>query len=86
MKIIKRIENKLATNEVEGHAGAGVVQVEMTGFEIKDLTIKQAILAQKDEILLSDLITTAVNKALEKQIDYAKQQFLNPTAFLDVLK
>jgi len=59
---------------------------EMTGFEIKGLTIKQAILAQKDEILLSDLITTATNKALEKQIEYVKQQFVNPNILFDVSK
>jgi len=62
----KRLQDELATVEVEGQSGAGLVKVVMTcRHEVKRVTIDPSLLSD-DKDMLEDLITAAVNDAVRK--------------------
>jgi DNA-binding YbaB/EbfC family protein len=63
---MKRLQDELATVEVEGQAGAGLVKVVMTcRHEVKRVTIDPSLLSD-DKDMLEDLVTAAVNDAVRK--------------------
>jgi len=63
---MKRLQDELATVEVEGQSGAGLVKVVMTcRHEVKRVTIDPSLLSD-DKDMLEDLITAAVNDAVRK--------------------
>ena len=63
---MKRLQVELATVEVEGQSGAGLVKVVMTcRHEVKRVTIDPSLLSD-DKDMLEDLITAAVNDAVRK--------------------
>jgi nucleoid-associated protein EbfC len=60
---LKKAQEELATLEVTGEAGAGMVKVQMTGrHDIKRVTIDPSLL-QEDKEMLEDLLAAAVNDA-----------------------
>ena len=62
-KAQEEIENRVA----EGTAGGGVVKVEITGaFRVRSVTIEPDAVDPDDVGMLEDLITAAMNEALEK--------------------
>lgn len=63
---MKKMQDQLASLEVEGQSGAGMVKVVVTcGGECKRVTIDPSLLAD-DKDMLEDLVTAAVNDALRK--------------------
>src|SRR6478752_7388905 len=63
---MKRLQDELATVEVEGQSGSGLVKVVMTcRHEVKRVTIDPSLLSD-DKDMLEDLITAAVNDAVRK--------------------
>ena len=63
---MKRMQEQLATVEVEGHAGAGLVKVVMTcSNDVKRVTIDPSLLAD-DKDMLEDLVAAAVNDAVRR--------------------
>ena len=63
---LKKAQAELATVEVEGQSGAGLVKVVMTcKNDVKRVTIDPSLLAD-DKDMLEDLVTAAVNDALRK--------------------
>ncbi|HYL17869.1 MAG TPA: YbaB/EbfC family nucleoid-associated protein [Burkholderiales bacterium] len=63
---MKRLQDELATVEVEGQSGAGLVKVVMTcRHEVKRVTIDPSLLSD-DKDMLEDLVTAAVNDAVRK--------------------
>ena len=63
---MKRLQDELATVEVEGQSGAGLVKVVMTcRHEVKRVTIDPSLLAD-DKDMLEDLVVAAVNDAVRK--------------------
>jgi DNA-binding YbaB/EbfC family protein len=63
---MRRMQEQLATQEVEGQAGAGLVKVTMTcRHDVKRVTIDPSVVGD-DRELLEDLVAAAVNDAVRK--------------------
>jgi hypothetical protein len=63
---MKRMQEQLATLEVEGQSGAGLVKVTMTcRHDVKRVAIDPSLLAD-DRDMLEDLVAAAVNDAVRK--------------------
>lgn len=63
---MQQAQRELATTEVEGQAGAGMVKVLMTGrYDVRRVTIDEMVMAE-DKDLLEDLLAAAVNDAVKK--------------------
>ena len=70
---MKKIQEEIASLEVEGQAGAGLVKVVMTGrHDVKRVTIDPTLLSE-DKDMLEDLVAAAVNDAVRK-IEAASQE------------
>jgi DNA-binding YbaB/EbfC family protein len=63
---MKKMQEQLATLEVEGQSGAGMVKVVMTcKHDVKRVAIDPSLLAD-DKDMLEDLVAAAVNDAVRK--------------------
>jgi len=63
---MRRMQESLASLEVEGQAGAGMVKVQMTcKHEVKRVYIDPSLLAD-DREMLEDLVTAAFNDAAKR--------------------
>src|SRR5438046_9169051 len=63
---MKRVQEELATVEVEGQSGAGLVKVVMTcRHDVKRVSIDPSLLSD-DKDMLEDLVAAAVNDAARK--------------------
>ena len=63
---MRKMQEQLATIEVEGQAGAGMVKVIMTcRHDVKRVTIDPSLLSD-DKEMLEDLIAAAVNDAVRR--------------------
>lgn len=63
---LKKAQEELATIEVEGESGAGLVKVVMTcKHDVKRITIDPSLLAD-DKDMLEDLVAAAINDAVQK--------------------
>jgi nucleoid-associated protein EbfC len=64
---MKKMQEQLATVEVEGQAGAGMVKVVMTcRHDVKRVSIDPQLLADDDKEMLEDLVAAAVNDAVRR--------------------
>ena len=64
---MERFQQKIAQITAEGDAGGGMVKVRVNGkMEVLSCTLSEEALKLNDGELLEDLITAAVNQALEK--------------------
>lgn len=63
---LKRMQEQLATHEVEGQSGAGMVKVVMTcRHDVKRVTIDESLL-KEDKDMLEDLVAAAINDAVRR--------------------
>ena len=63
---MKKVQDELATTEVEGQSGAGMVKVVMTcRHDVKRVTIDESLL-KDDKEMLEDLVAAAMNDAVRK--------------------
>jgi len=63
---MKKVQEQLASTEVEGQSGAGMVKVVMTcRHDVKRVTIDDSLL-KDDKDMLEDLIAAAVNDAVRR--------------------
>jgi len=63
---LKKAQEELATIEVEGQSGAGLVKVQMTcKHDVKRVTIDPSLLAE-DKDMLEDLVAAAINDAVRR--------------------
>jgi DNA-binding YbaB/EbfC family protein len=63
---MKRMQEELATIEVEGQSGAGMVKVVMTcRYDVKRVSLDESLL-KDDKDMLEDLIAAAVNDAVRR--------------------
>lgn len=70
-----RIQAELAETEVEGTAGGGVVRAVATGTQqLRSVTIDPSAVDPPDVEMLQDLVTAAVNDALEASRRLAEQK------------
>ena len=64
---MEEIKNRLDTITVEGNAGDGAVQVEVTGNRVvKNIKIEDALLTLNRKEELQELLETAINIGMEK--------------------
>jgi len=69
---MEKAQQELATVEVTGQAGGGMVQIVMTGkHDVKRVSIEDALL-EDDKEMLEDLIAAAVNDAV-RQVEKTSQ-------------
>jgi hypothetical protein len=79
---MKRMQEQLATMEVEGQAGAGMVKVVMTcKHEVKRVSIDPSVMGE-DREMLEDLVTTALNDAVRKVETTTNEKMSGMTAGL----
>jgi DNA-binding YbaB/EbfC family protein len=70
---MQKVQAELATVEVEGQAGSGMVKVIMTcAHEVRRVSLDDNVLTD-DKEMLEDLIVLAVNDALKK-VELTSQQ------------
>ena len=63
---MSKLQEQLASIEVEGQSGAGMVKVTMTGrHDVKRVNIDPSLLAD-DKEMLEDLVAAAINDAARK--------------------
>ncbi|MFZ5556879.1 MAG: YbaB/EbfC family nucleoid-associated protein [Pseudomonadota bacterium] len=64
---LKKVQEELASVEVEGQAGAGMVKVVMTcRHDVKRVAIDASLVTGEDKDMLEDLIAAAVNDAVRR--------------------
>jgi len=76
---MQRAQEEIATTEVQGESGAGLVKVVMTGrHDVKRVDIDPSLLAADTE-MLEDLIAAAVNDA-NRRVEKAAQDKMSNVA------
>ena len=71
---MKKAQAELATVEVEGQAGSGMVKVSMTcAHEVRRVTIDPSLLSD-DKEMLEDLIVAALNDAVKQAAAVSQQK------------
>ncbi len=77
---VKKVQDSLATIEVEGQSGAGLVKVTMTcKNDVKRVVIDPSLLGD-DKDMLEDLVAAAVNDAVRKAEATASEKMAAVTA------
>ncbi|TAK86895.1 MAG: YbaB/EbfC family nucleoid-associated protein [Aquabacterium sp.] len=77
---LKRAQDELATIEVEGQSGAGLVKVVMTcKHDVKRVTIDPSLLAE-DKDMLEDLVAAAFNDGLRRAEETSQEKMSKLTA------
>jgi DNA-binding YbaB/EbfC family protein len=72
---MERIQAELSETQAEGSAGGGVVRAVVTGKQtLVSITIDPAAVDPEDVEMLQDLVTAAVNDALEASRRLAEQK------------
>lgn len=70
---MQKVQSELASVEVEGLAGSGMVKVTMTcGHEVRRVSLDDSLLSD-DKEMLEDLIVLALNDAMKK-VEAVSQQ------------
>ncbi len=78
---MKKAQDELATVEVEGQSGSGMVKVTMTcAHELRRVTLDGSVMDDKE--MLEDLIVAAVNDANKKAAQTTEQRMSGLTAKL----
>lgn len=77
---LKKAQEELATIEVEGQSGAGLVKVVMTcKHDVKRITIDPSLLAD-DKDMLEDLVAAAFNDGVRRAEDVSQAKMGKLTA------
>jgi DNA-binding YbaB/EbfC family protein len=81
---MKKAQAELATVEVEGQSGSGLVKVTMTcAHEVRRVQIADSLLAD-DKEMLEDLIVAAMNDAVKQAEAVSQQRMSGFTAGLNL--
>ncbi len=71
---LQKAQEELASVEVTGQAGGGVVSVTMTGrHEVRGVTIDETLIGD-DKEMLEDLLVAAINDAVNRVAETTQQQ------------
>lgn len=77
---LKRTQDELASLEVEGQAGSGLVKVLMTGkHDVKRVSIDASLLTD-DKEMLEDLVASAFNDGLRQAEAMSQEKMSKVTA------
>ena len=81
---MKKAQAELATVEVEGQAGSGMVKVTMTcAHEVRRVQLADTLLAD-DKEMLEDLIAAAMNDAVKQAAAVSQQRMSGFTAGMNL--
>ncbi len=81
---MQKAQQDAANAEVHGESGAGMVKVVMNGrHDVRKVTIDPSLMGE-DKELLEDLLAAAVNDAVRKIEEQAKQQMADLTGGLQM--
>jgi nucleoid-associated protein EbfC len=79
---MRRMQESLATTEVEGQSGAGMVKVVMTcRYDVKRVSIDPSLVGD-DKEMLEDLVAAAVNDAVRRVESTVQEKMASVTAGL----
>jgi len=79
---MKKMQEQLATVEIEGQSGAGMVKVVMTcRYDVKRVMIDESLL-RDDKEMLEDLVAAAVNDAVRRVESTVQEKMSAMTAGL----
>jgi DNA-binding YbaB/EbfC family protein len=79
---MRKMQEQLASIEVEGQSGAGMVKVVMTcRHDVKRVSIDPSVLAD-DKEMLEDLVAAAVNDAVRRVESTVQEKMAGVTAGL----
>jgi nucleoid-associated protein EbfC len=79
---LKKAQEQLASIEVEGQSGAGLVKVVVTcRNDVKRVTIDPSLLGE-DKEMLEDLVTAAMNDALRRAEQTSQEKMASVTSGL----
>ena len=80
---MRKAQEQLASTEVEGQAGAGMVKVVMTcSHDVRRVTIDPSVMDDKE--MLEDLIAAAMNDASKRAEETSKEKMAGFTAGLNL--
>jgi DNA-binding YbaB/EbfC family protein len=80
---MKKVQDQLATVEVEGQSGAGMVKVLMTcKYDVRRITIDDSVMDDKE--MLEDLVAAAVNDAVKRVESTTQERMAGFTAGLNL--
>jgi DNA-binding YbaB/EbfC family protein len=72
---LDRIQEELASREVEASAGGGMVSVKVSGGkEVTFISIDPSVIDPEEREMLQDLIQAAVNEALRKSTEMMQEE------------
>lgn len=81
---MRKLQEELATVEIEGQAGAGMVKVVMTcKHDVKRVSIAPSLLGD-DKDMLEDLVAAAMNDAVRKVEATVQERMASVTAGLPI--
>ena len=79
---VRKMQEQLATVEVEGQSGAGMVKVVMTcRYDVKRISIDPSLVGD-DKEMLEDLVAAAVNDAVRRVETTVQEKMAGVTAGL----
>jgi len=79
---MRKMQEQLATIEIEGQSGAGVVKVVMTcRYDVRRVVIDPSLLAD-DKEMLEDLVAAAVNDAVRRVESTVQEKMAGVTSGL----
>lgn len=84
-KQMEKAQEELREATMEATSGGGAVKVVITGDQhIESITIDPAAIDPEDPELLADMITVAINDAIDQSQDFAKQKLGGLTGGLSI--
>jgi DNA-binding YbaB/EbfC family protein len=84
-KKMKQAQKRMAKTEITAEAGGGMVSVVINGkLEVRGVTIDPALFTEGDVAMIQDLVTSAVNAAIQKAQDVMAEEMKQVTGGLDL--
>jgi DNA-binding YbaB/EbfC family protein len=81
---MQKMQAELASADVQGESGAGLVKVTMTGrHDVKRVQIDDSLLSE-DKEMLEDLLAAAVNDAVRKVESFNKDKMSDITGGMNI--
>ena len=81
---MQKVQEEIASIEVSGEAGGGMVKVTMTGkHEVRAVAIEPAVIGE-DREMLEDLVAAAINDAVHKVEARVQEKMASVTAGLQL--
>jgi len=81
---LKKAQEELASIEVQGESGGGLITILMTGKrEVRKVSIDPSLLGE-DKDMLEDLVAAAINDAVHKVSKMKKEKMADVTAGIPI--